>query len=39
MGKKAVMAVTGGILVLFLIAHMAGNLKVFLGASDFNHYA
>lgn len=33
------MAVTGGILVLFLIAHMAGNLKVFLGASDFNHYA
>ncbi|MFE2997557.1 succinate dehydrogenase cytochrome b subunit [Nocardia sp. NPDC059246] len=38
-GKKAVMAVTGGILVLFLIAHMAGNLKVFLGASDFNHYA
>ncbi|WP_328289971.1 succinate dehydrogenase cytochrome b subunit [Nocardia aurantiaca] len=38
-GKKAVMAVTGGILVLFLVAHMAGNLKVFLGASDFNHYA
>ncbi|MGW4241656.1 succinate dehydrogenase cytochrome b subunit [Nocardia sp. NPDC004722] len=38
-GKKAVMAVTGGILVLFLIAHMAGNLKVFLGASEFNHYA
>ncbi|MFE3190439.1 succinate dehydrogenase cytochrome b subunit [Nocardia sp. NPDC059240] len=38
-GKKAVMAVTGGILVLFLIAHMAGNLKVFLGAAEFNHYA
>ncbi|MEV6099329.1 succinate dehydrogenase cytochrome b subunit [Nocardia sp. NPDC051981] len=38
-GKKAVMAVTGGILVLFLIAHMAGNLKVFLGASEFDHYA
>lgn len=38
-GKKAVMAVTGGILVLFLVAHMAGNLKVFLGASTFNHYA
>ncbi|WP_249218060.1 succinate dehydrogenase cytochrome b subunit [Nocardia seriolae] len=38
-GKKAVMAVTGGILVLYLIAHMAGNLKIFLGASAFNHYA
>ncbi|MFG2005758.1 succinate dehydrogenase cytochrome b subunit [Spirillospora sp. NPDC048911] len=38
-GKKAVMAVTGGILVLFLIAHMVGNLKIFLGAEDFNHYS
>jgi succinate dehydrogenase cytochrome b subunit len=33
------MAVTGGVLVLFLLAHMAGNLKVFLGRDDFNHYA
>ncbi|MBW8481470.1 succinate dehydrogenase cytochrome b subunit [Actinomadura sp. PM05-2] len=33
------MAVTGGILVLFLVAHMVGNLKIFLGAGDFNHYA
>lgn len=38
-GKKAVMAVTGGILVLYLIAHMVGNLKIFYGAEDFNHYA
>ncbi|MEC3957257.1 succinate dehydrogenase cytochrome b subunit [Nocardia sp. CDC153] len=38
-GKKAVMAVTGGILVLYLIAHMVGNLKIFLGASEFDHYA
>ncbi|MDL4772184.1 MULTISPECIES: succinate dehydrogenase cytochrome b subunit [Thermomonosporaceae] len=38
-GKKAVMAVTGGILVLFLLMHMIGNLKIFLGAEDFNHYA
>ncbi|MFC4911180.1 succinate dehydrogenase cytochrome b subunit [Actinomadura gamaensis] len=38
-GKKAVMAVTGAILVGFLIAHMIGNLKIFLGASDFDHYA
>ncbi|MEU5991596.1 succinate dehydrogenase cytochrome b subunit [Spirillospora sp. NPDC047418] len=38
-GKKAVMAVTGAVLVLFLITHMLGNLKIFLGAEDFNHYA
>ncbi|WP_275415168.1 succinate dehydrogenase cytochrome b subunit [Planotetraspora silvatica] len=38
-GKKAVMAVTGAVLVLFLVAHMLGNLKVFLGADSFNHYA
>ncbi|MQY03822.1 hypothetical protein ACRB68_18680 [Actinomadura sp. RB68] len=33
------MAVTGGILVMFLVLHMVGNLKIFLGAEDFNHYA
>lgn len=33
------MAMTGGILVLYLLAHMAGNLKIFLGANEFNHYA
>lgn len=38
-GKKAVMAVSGGVLVLFLIGHMIGNLKVFLGAATFNHYS
>lgn len=38
-GKKAVMAVTGAILVLFLIVHMAGNLKSFFGAESFNAYA
>ncbi|MFC9972665.1 succinate dehydrogenase cytochrome b subunit [Spirillospora sp. NPDC127200] len=38
-GKKAVMAVTGAVLVLFLVAHMIGNLKIFMGAEDFNHYA
>ncbi len=30
-GKKVVMAVTGVILVGFVIAHMLGNLKIFLG--------
>ncbi|WP_184718715.1 succinate dehydrogenase cytochrome b subunit [Streptosporangium saharense] len=38
-GKKAVMAVTGAILVLFLLGHMAGNLKSFFGAEAFNTYA
>ncbi|MFL6056911.1 MAG: succinate dehydrogenase cytochrome b subunit [Actinoallomurus sp.] len=38
-GKKAVMAVTGAILVLFVIAHAIGNLKIFLGHQDFDHYA
>ncbi|WP_284706321.1 succinate dehydrogenase cytochrome b subunit [Micromonospora phytophila] len=38
-GLKAVMAVTGIILVLFLIAHMLGNLKIFTGATSFDHYA
>jgi succinate dehydrogenase / fumarate reductase cytochrome b subunit len=33
------MAVTGSIFVAFLLFHLAGNLKVFLGAEDFNHYA
>lgn len=38
-GKKAVMAVSGGVLVLFLIGHMIGNLKIFFGAETFNHYS
>ncbi|MCZ7424564.1 succinate dehydrogenase cytochrome b subunit [Micromonospora sp. WMMA1949] len=38
-GLKAVMAVTGIILVLFLIAHMLGNLKIFTGETAFDHYA
>ena len=33
------MAVTGVVLVLYLVAHMIGNLKIFMGAEDFNHYA
>ncbi|GAA1736425.1 succinate dehydrogenase cytochrome b subunit [Nonomuraea bangladeshensis] len=33
------MAVTGAVMVLFLIAHMVGNLKIFLGKDSFNEYA
>jgi succinate dehydrogenase / fumarate reductase, cytochrome b subunit len=38
-GKKAVMALTGLIGIGFVIMHMIGNLKVFLGAQAFNDYA
>lgn len=38
-GKKVVMAVTGAVMVLFLIGHMVGNLKIFLGKDSFNEYA
>jgi len=38
-GKKAIMAVTGLILFGYLIAHMLGNLQIFLGPAVINHYA
>ena len=38
-GKKVVMAVTGVILVGFVIAHMVGNLKIFLGKEAIDSYA
>ena len=38
-GKKAVMAVTGIVFLLFLVLHMLGNLKIFLGRADYDNYA
>jgi len=38
-GKKVLMAVTGLILLGFVIVHMIGNLKAFLGSEYFNTYA
>ena len=38
-GKKIVMAVTGLILVLFVLGHAFGNLKVFQGPEHYNAYA
>jgi succinate dehydrogenase / fumarate reductase cytochrome b subunit len=38
-GKKVIMALTGMFGILFLIMHMIGNLKVFMGEESFNHYA
>ena len=37
--KKAVMAVTGIVMILYLIAHMIGNLHAFQGADEFNEYS
>jgi succinate dehydrogenase / fumarate reductase cytochrome b subunit len=37
--KKAIMAVSGILLVLFLIAHMIGNLHVYQGRAAFNDYS
>src|SRR5258705_10122987 len=38
-GKKVVMAVTGLALVGFVISHMIGNLKIFLGPEAIDNYA
>lgn len=38
-GRKFVMGLTGLLLCGFLVAHLAGNLKLFLGAKAFNEYA
>lgn len=38
-GKKVIMAVTGIVLVGFVIFHMYGNTKLFLGPVVFNEYA
>lgn len=33
------MAVSGLVMLLYLVVHMLGNLKIFFGAGEFNHYA
>jgi succinate dehydrogenase / fumarate reductase, cytochrome b subunit len=38
-GKKILMATTGLVLFLFVLGHLAGNLKVFEGPARFNGYA
>lgn len=38
-GKKIVMAVTGVVLLLYVLGHMAGDLKFFQGRDHFNAYA
>lgn len=36
---KVAMAITGTVFIAFVFAHMIGNLKVYAGADDFDHYA
>jgi succinate dehydrogenase / fumarate reductase cytochrome b subunit len=38
LGKKYIMAVTGLVLFLFVIGHLAGNLQFFLGQEAINRY-
>jgi len=38
-GRKIAMAVSGAILIAFVIGHFLGNIKVFFGPEIFNHYA
>ena len=38
LGKKYVMAMTGCVLFLFVIGHLAGNLQMFLGREAINRY-
>lgn len=38
LGKKYVMAITGIGLIGFVVAHMVGNLKMYLGPTEIDHY-
>lgn len=38
-GKKYVMAISGIAMMGFVVFHMLGNLKMYLGATDLNHYS
>ena len=38
LGKKYIMAVTGLLMFLFVIGHLAGNLQFFLGPESINRY-
>ena len=38
LGRKYIMAISGGALLLFVIAHLLGNLQIFLGPEQLNAY-
>ena len=39
MQLKVVMALTGAVMLAYLVAHMLGNLKIFFGEQALNTYA
>ncbi len=39
LGKKYVMALTGIVWLGYVFAHMVGNLKIYFGPEEMNHYA
>jgi succinate dehydrogenase / fumarate reductase, cytochrome b subunit len=38
LGKKYIMAGSGAVMVFFVLAHLAGNLQIFLGSEAINRY-
>src|SRR3954468_4711791 len=38
LGKKYIMALSGCLLFLFVVAHLLGNLQIFLGPEAINRY-
>src|SRR3989475_13233295 len=38
LGKKYLMAISGGVLFLFIVGHLLGNLQIFLGPKAINRY-
>ncbi len=38
-GKKIIVAITGIILILFVIGHLLGNLQIFIGPDWINGYS
>src|SRR3954451_9600025 len=38
-GKKYAMAISGMVLMAFVLLHMVGNLKIFFGASSLDRYS
>ena len=38
-GRKLIVAVTGIVLILFIIGHVSGNMTIFVGQSALNNYA
>src|SRR5689334_23753910 len=38
-GKKWVVALTGVVLIIYVLGHLAGNLQIFIGQNRINNYA